>query len=253
MHPLRAILACSVVALAALAVSTASASEEGDAPAPRGPMPPPGYLDACVRLIQEGRHAEARARLEPIVADHPGWGRVHFYLGLAFHKEARYGEALPLFERATRLDPDYRPAIYYHGWCLYYLGELAAARERFEAFLRARPDYADAVFALGLIDFDRDDLESAGRRFERVIALAEAGNDTEVEAKGRARLADVLVRKGKLRPARVELERSLELAPHNHETWFKLSRVLQRLGEDEKAEEARRRHRETFEAARVER
>lgn len=254
---MRTLLLILSILSPALPGATATGPIAGEEPngtaATRGPVPPQGYVDACVELIRQGRFAEARDRLTPIVADHPGWGRIHFYLGLAFHKEARYGEARGLFERAMELEPEYRPAVYYHGWCLYYLGELEAARTQFEAFLESRPDYADAIFALGLIDFDGDAIDAARRRFERAIQLAAAAKDAATEAKARARLADVMIRLGELKAAKIELERSLALAPHNHESWFKLSRVLQRLGEPERAEEARRKHREMLEKARGER
>ena len=131
-------------------------------------------------------------------------------------------------------------------------GEPEAAQNRFEAFLKHRPDYADAIFALGLIDFDADRIDAAERRFRGAIEIAAAAKDAAVEAKSRARLADVLVRVDKLEAARAELERSVELAPHNHEAWHKLSRVHQRLGDAEKAAFARERHRETLARSRGE-
>lgn len=251
----RSISFCMLVALGCAVISLSlgsrlRAADPQPAPTARGPLPPPGFIDACLDLIRDGRYAEAQARLAPVAADHPGWGRIHFYLGLAYHKDQLYGRARPLFERSIELEPDYRPATFYLGWALYYLGEPDKARQRFTTFLEHRPDYADAIFALGLIDFDADDVSAAERRFRRAVEIATVAADTAVEAKSRARLADVLIRVGKLDAARAELERSVELAPHNHEAWHKLSLVHERLGDSVKAAAAREQHGKTLKHAR---
>lgn len=199
-------------------------------------------MESCLAQIRRGEYEAARSRLAPVVADHPGWARAHFFLALTYHKQHRYAHARELYEKVAALDPEYVPARIYHGWCLYYLGDLDAAEERFLHFLEARPDYPDAIFALGLIDFDHDRIDSAAGRFRKAIALAEARGDANTVAKGRARLADVLIRRGDLPGARAELEKSIEANPENYETYFKLSRVLQRLGDERGAAAARERH-----------
>jgi len=201
-------------------------------------------------MIEQGRYDDARMMLEPVVADHPGWARAHFYLALTYHKQNRYVPARELYERVLVLDPAYENVRPFFGWSLYYLGELQASREMFEAFLAVRPDYPDAIFALGLIDYDADDLDAAGARFTQAIRLAVEGKDPATESKARARMADVHVRAGALERARDELQRSIELNPDNYETFFKLSRVLDRLGDSAGAERARQRHAEARERAR---
>ena len=210
--------------------------------APRTSLPPPGFLKGCLALIGQKRYEQARQLLAPVVADHPGWARAHFYLALTYHKENRYERARELFQRALQLDPQEHSVRPFYGWCLYYLGELEDSREMFESFLAVKPDYPDAIFALGLIDFDDDDIDSARRRLQKAVELARQRQDQPTEAKARARLADVLIRTGELGPARDELVRSIELNPDNYETYFKLSRVLERLGDAEGAEAARRSH-----------
>jgi tetratricopeptide (TPR) repeat protein len=215
----------------------------------RAPLPPADFLPDCMKLIQQQRYAEARSRLEPVLVDHPDWPRANFYLALTYHKENRYGAARRLYERVLQLDPEYHSVRIFYGWCLYYLGELDGARAMFEAYLAVKPEYPDAIFALGLIDFDSDEVESARGRFLEAIELAARKGDAVTEAKSRARLADVFVRSGKLDAARAELERSIELNPRNYEAHFKLSRVLDRLGDTEGAAAARARHKEMLERA----
>lgn len=216
--------------------------KKADPLASKGPLPPPGFMADCVKLIRANQTARARRRLEPVVADHPGWAKAHFYLGLTYHTEKRYERAAEWFKRSLELDPlDHTPRVFL-GWSLYYLGDPEASRAMFESYLKVKPDYHDAIFALGLIDFDADDIPSARARFEKVIALAIARKNSKAEAKARARLADVLIRLNKLEPARKELDKSIALNPDNYEAFYKLSRVLERLGDHEAAEKARRQH-----------
>jgi tetratricopeptide (TPR) repeat protein len=218
--------------------------------APRAPLPPPGFMEAVLKLIEEDRTADARELLEPLVANHPAWPRAHLYLALTYHRENRYDPARELFERTLVLDPQYTIVRYYYAWCLYYLGRLGEARENFTTFLAAKPGNADAIFGLALIDYDEDKIDSARARLLEAIRIASEGQDAATEAKARARLADVHVRTGELAQARSELERSIELNPRNYETYYKLSRVLERLGDTAGAEQARQKHREVRERIR---
>ncbi len=222
--------------------AAAQAGAKDESLASRGPLPPPGFLSACLKLITQRQTARARQLLEPVVADHPAWAKAHFYLGLTYHLEKRYERAAEWFKRSLQLDPLYHTPRVFYGWCLYYLGDPDVSREMFESFLRAKPNYPDAIYALGLIDFDADDIESARVRFEKVIELAQKQRNARTEAKARARLADVLIRTNKVKEAKEQLDKSIELNPNNYEPYYKLSRVLERLGDHEAAERARHKH-----------
>ncbi len=189
-------------------------------------------------------------RLASVVAEHPGWARAHLYLGITYLKENRDGEARPFFERALELDPQQDATRIHYGWCLYSLGDTDAARKMFESYPQRKAGFAEASFALGLIDFDADDLDSAKVRFDTAIVQAQRLKDTRMEAKARARLADVFMRRDDIEDGRTQLEHSLQLNPDNYEVWFKLSRVLQRLGDADGAEQARRKHEEIRERRR---
>ncbi len=205
------------------------------------PTPPPQELALCRQLIQQGQYEAASQRLSPMVWAFPSSSRAHLLLGLTHHKQRQYKNARPLFARALELDPNDTAIRMYYGWCLYYLGESAEARQMFEAFLATSPDYTDAHFALGLLDFDADDLDNAATRFTKAIALAQKSGDRGDEGKARARLADVFVRTGKLAEARRELEQAVDLNPNLYAAYFKLSVVLERLGNSQAARRARRR------------
>lgn len=195
-------------------------------------------MTRCLELIKAKQYEAARLRLEPIVSAHPGWARAHFLLALTYHEEQRYELARPLFARAVQLDAAEHSVLPFYGWCLYYLGDLEAARRQFEAYLQVKPDFADGHYALALIDFDRDDLEAASRRLATTINLASSAAEPRTEGKARARLADVHIRRGELEQARTELQRAVELRLDAYEAYFKLSRVLERLGDHEGAQRA---------------
>jgi len=199
-------------------------------------------LGTCLRLIEQGRFDEARKLVESIVALQPRSSRAHLVLALTYHKQRRYGVAKPIFERAIQLDPEDRLILPYYGWCLYYLGEADASRAQFEQFAAFMPEHADAHYALGLLDFDGGKREDAKRQFDLAIEFARKANGRIDEAKSRARLADVLVREGEWEKAKKELERSVALNPELYGAYFRLSRVLQRLGDEEGAQQARRMH-----------
>jgi tetratricopeptide (TPR) repeat protein len=213
-------------------------------PAPTPPGTPPPALDpeltAIARLIGQQQTEAARDRLTPYLQQHAGDGRAEFLMGLSYHREKRYALARPRFERAVELAPDYHPAYHFLGWCLYYLGELTQARTAFEQHLAWMPDEGDSHFGLGLIELDEDRLDVAEQRFHRAIEL-QAG-DPRGLSKAHARLADVHIRRDDIEAARAELEIATGLWPQHYTAFYKLSRVLNRLGETEAAQRAFRQY-----------
>jgi tetratricopeptide (TPR) repeat protein len=204
-------------------------------------------LRPVVALIAQQRTPDARAQLDAYLAAHPDDGQAVFLYGLSYHREKRYGLARPHFERAIALAPDYPMSYYFLGWCCYYLGDLPAARQAFERHLSAEPDQrkeADSIFGLGLIDLEEDRLDDAEQRFRRTIALEQGDQNRAREiSKAHVRLADVYERRDSLEQARDELVLATRLWPQHYAAFFKLSRVLIRLGDTEGAGEAFKQYR----------
>jgi len=231
------------------AAGPAGAAHSGESPQPApAPLPPPGEMARCKRLIDAGLHQAARMRLQPIVEAHPGWARATALLGLTYYKESRFEAAVPLFARALAADTEEIAVRPVYGWSLYSLGELDAAAEMFRSLIERKPGYAPAHYALGVIHLDRDETAAARERFETTVRLATEQSDPPMAGRAHARLGDLYVRLGDLARARRELETAVELFPEEAEALFKLSRVLQRLGDEEGAEAALAR----FEEARPE-
>lgn len=211
------------------------------------PLPPPGELARCKALIDAGLPGAARARLQPIVDLHPQWARAIALLALTYYKENRFEPARELFARALELDAEEIAVRPLFGWTLYSLGELDAAAAMFDSLLERKPGYAPAHYALGVIELDRDRLEPARRRLETAVRLAREQSDPPMEGRAHARLGDLYARLDRLDRARAELELAAELFPGEPEALYRLSRVLQRLGDDQGAAAAR----ERYEAARA--
>ena len=204
-------------------------------------MPPPGEMARCKQLIDAGLYGGARARLQPIVEQHPKWARAALLLGLTYYRESRFEAANQLFAQALEADPDEIAVRPLFGWSLYSLGELDAAEKMFESLRSRRPDYTAAHYGLGMIDLDRDRTDSARERFELIAQLASKQEDPTMEGRAHGRLGELYLRLDDLASAKRELELAVELFPRDHGALFTLSRVLQRLGDEQGANDARRR------------
>ncbi|MGH9465595.1 MAG: tetratricopeptide repeat protein [Thermoanaerobaculia bacterium] len=207
-------------------------------------LPPPGEMARCKTLIDAGHYAAARARLQPIVEEHPAWARASLLLALTYYKENRFEAARPWFAQALASAPEEIAVRPFYGWTLYSLGDLDGAEEIFASLLERNPDYTSAHYALGVIHLDRDEIDLARERFATTVRLAAQQGDPPMAGRAHARLGDLYVRLDDLATARRELELAVELSPDEVEALFKLSRVLQRLGDEVGAEQARRRFEE---------
>ncbi len=216
-------------------------------------MPPPGEMARCKQLIDAGLYGGARARLQPIVEQHPKWARAALLLGLTYYRESRFETANRYFAQALEAEPEEIAVRPLYGWSLYSLGQLDEAEKMFESLLVRRPDYTAAHYGLGLISLDRDQTDAARERFGRIMELAAKQNDPSMAGRAHGRLGDLYLRLGDLDAAKRELELAVELAPGDHDALFTLSRVLQRLGDDEGADDARRRFEEVKATLRPER
>jgi len=216
------------------------------------PLPPPEFrrrkplqpeLAPIFQLIERGETGRARLSLTSWMNTHPQDGQAMFLNGLTYHREKSYALARKHFDRAIETEPDYFATYYFNAWAAFYLGELDDAKRLFLADLAFQPTNGDSHFGLGLIALDRNELDDAQERFERAIELHTGVTRRVPElAKSRARLGEVFALKGELERARTELEAATTMNPTLYEAWYQLSRVLTRLGEDDAAAEAFRRH-----------
>ena len=255
-HCLR-LLSLSLLALA-LAGCGASGTDSGgtsenQSPAaaadPPEPAPPARETETLRRelaeyfaLIREDRSGPARVRIRKHLNLHPDDGQAHFLFGLSYHREKQYAEAEPYFADGRRLAPNFPPVHYFSGWCAYYRGALDEARPHFERYLALEPEVSDAWFALGLIAYDEDRPADAEAAFAHAL---DAVRDDDPQrgrqrSKIHARWAELVIDEGDLPRARTMLESSVAEFPDQYDAWFRLARLLDRLGEPDAADAARR-------------
>ncbi|MEZ5277437.1 MAG: tetratricopeptide repeat protein [Opitutaceae bacterium] len=158
----------------------------------------PGRLDDAIA------HYEAALRLDPEAAV------VHYNLGTALAlTRGRMSEAITQFESAIRIRPDYAEA---HANLADALatqpGRLPEALTHYEEALRIKPDLARVHFSLAMR------LATLPGRQDDAIRHAEAGLALDpVNLEARNGLAILYVQVGRLRDARAQWEKAVELDP----------------------------------------
>jgi len=200
-------------------------------------------LDAAFGLIQAQRYDEAREALSPVLEAHPDLSRAHFLVGLSYHKERRFTIAEEHLRRAAERDAADPAARFYLGECLYNLGRLDEARRLLEGFVAEFPEEADGHFALGQLELAEGKLDAAADHFRASAELAERRGNRVRWASALVRWADVDVLAGRLEDAKGRLLRAVEVNPELYGAYFKLARVLTRLGDHEGAAKAMDAHR----------
>lgn len=95
-------------------------------------------------LMDEGRWAEALARLEALAHAHPGEATVFNKMGICLARLERLSEAARAFERAAELDPAYPAPWSNLGNVHLQEGRLGEAETAYRRALAIDPDYAPA-------------------------------------------------------------------------------------------------------------
>ncbi len=240
---------CAALLAAVAAVGPASAQDAGRANQKRtaGDARPDPRLDTAVRVLARGGFRESEEMARVVLEGDAANDRAAAVLGIALSKQKRYTDARAWLERArdsTQAFPEQRHAAHFLGWCCYHLGDLAAARAAFELHLKAVPDEPDSTFGLGLVALDEDRLDDAERLLKAALGrfrtLGAAGKPRGAdEAKALTRLGDVALRRDDPAAAKRFLEEAVAASPVQHETWSKMARVCDRLGEHAAADAAR--------------
>jgi Tfp pilus assembly protein PilF len=108
------------------------------------------------------------------------------------------------------------------------------------------PDEAEAVLGLGLVALEQDRVGDAEQSFKRAIAIADVQARAARRRPTSTRTSPAISAPGRRLPAqrgsregaRRLHQRSVDLWPAHGESWHKLARVLQRLGDTAGAEQA---------------
>lgn len=145
----------------------------------------PEAFERGIRLLHEGRAAEAIDLLRPLHEQKPEDVEIALNLGGAYVLEQRYDEAAELLERTARKAPDNHNV--WVNLAAARLGPLeesneeqqARAIEAYEKALAANPEVANVHYMLGLIYRSRGDNNRAAAHFTRALEQNPGDRDAQ--------------------------------------------------------------------------
>jgi hypothetical protein len=114
-------------------------------------VPPTGSRDEGARLLQAGDFDAALRLLQQAVAENPGDGRAHGYLGICHARRGDLPTALLSLQEAARLQPQDPGASYNLAMGLCQAQRLPEARAAVERTLALNPEHANAQQLLARI------------------------------------------------------------------------------------------------------
>lgn len=252
---MRTRIGLALVLLGAISCGKSSTDGEpsrtsGTAP-PHGPRPLPPELREVMRAVEAQRHDLAQELARRFAAARPEDGQACFFLGMTYYWTENYGAARPWLARALELDPDITIGHDFLAHSLFMLGDLIGARREYQAALEITPAEPKTRYGLGLVELEEARLDEAATRFREAIELFEVlrGKDPALVAARQselaechARLADVHFARADYEAARAELVQATAISPGVISSFYTLSLVHRRLGEDELAERAAERY-----------
>ncbi len=125
----------------------------------------------AMRLINQGKQAEAMPPLADALQIDPGDPLVHGALGLANAGLGKTGEAIRDFDRALELNPRDAMALNNRAVCRLQQGNDTAAMSDLQSALAADPAYVQAHVNLASLFARRGDFENARREFEAALEI----------------------------------------------------------------------------------
>jgi tetratricopeptide (TPR) repeat protein len=147
----------------------------------------------------------------------------------------QWQEAHDLFAEFDRRVPNYPPAQYALGWLDVKLNRSAEARQHLEKTLALDAKQVEARCDLAQLDLEEDRLADAESLFSTVLKAQPR------HARANIGMGDVLLRKGDLPGAKARYEAAIASDGNSGPAHYKLSTVLLRLHENERAAEERAR------------
>jgi Flp pilus assembly protein TadD len=195
---------------------------------------PRALLLAADLALDRGEHADARARLETLLADYPTSGPLHNRHGLALEAAGDVAGAEAEFRDATELDHVGHDQWINLGRVLRERGEHEAALEAFEtACARASSD-PDAILGRGLERAANGQVEGAEQDFRRAAELAP--NDAEPLLA----LGDLQRDLGQVQEAVETYRDAIDREDADAASWLKLGNALALLEDYAQAERSYR-------------
>ena len=193
--------------------------------------------------LEEGRFEEAVALFEEIVELEPTAARSHYGLAGALRLADRSEVAEASYKKALELDPDHFDARYNLAVVYQQTGRWPEAEHEYLLLLQRRPDHDGVRSNLAYNYLRRGEFLAAVEASNRVLE----SNPRHVRA--RRNLALAYEGLGRFGFAEREFERLIEQGEED-QVYNHLARLYRKMGDEERAERARRQHRgrEIFES-----
>lgn len=175
----------------------------------------------------------ALALQQEILAQQPDFPPTLLELGSTYFRLRRYGDARTCLERFLEVAPSQVFRTQALGHCYYSLGEYARARDHYEQVVALEPESAEAVRGLALAHYRLGDPERALALLDRVLELREEHGEAL------AWKAQILYEEERSEEALAAAEEARSADPYSPRPWFLLARILDDLGREAEALEAR--------------
>jgi len=188
--------------------------------------------------LDQGRHEEALAQLEPVLEAFPQADRFNYPAAMALRSLGRVAEAREHLERSGKVGLRFPDELVdtlaeltrgervqiLRGQTAYRAGDYAAAVEAFQAALKANPRSVAAQVNLGSALGALGRIDEAIDRYRKALALRPDS------LAARFNLAELLLTKGETEEAAGQLEAVVEAKPDDLEARARLAGALSALG-----------------------
>ena len=189
----------------------------------RGLRADPDHLQTLLTMAdlntRRGEYTSAIISLSSLIARHPDTFQAYFMLADAYLMRGTPQDALTLYQRVQALQPDDPRITYVIGTTLRRMGREAEARQSFENALLQTPKATQPLMQLVELDVNAGQTNAA---IQRVQALVDKYPDSIPH---RQFLAEVLFSLDRLETAEAVLNKAIELAPDNVNSYLLMARI----------------------------
>lgn len=187
-------------------------------------------LNESTALFQEGKFAEADAKLDEILAGSPDTASALYMKGLVDMRLGKPLEAEPHLRRAHEIDPTLPGVAAQIGNALFESGKKQESIEWFEKELSNSPDAVPVAINIAVVKTEIGDREGAIAAWERVLALNPGEANAYIE------LASLYTDAGDEERASQYLMRMEEVAKPSAAAWYNIGANYSNSDQLDKAE-----------------
>jgi tetratricopeptide (TPR) repeat protein len=174
----------------------------------------------AVKLLKQGKHAEAALCIRQALAEAPEMSDLHNLLGSALASQGQHDESRVCFLRALELKPGCVEAHVNLGHHWRRLGQIEEALRHYREAIRIKPDWPDLYNSVGLILRAQGKLAEAESHFRQALAWQPLHSDS------RNSLGVILADQGRWPEAEAVYQQVLRQQPKSSSTHNNLGVAL---------------------------